>query len=154
MLFVLLVNILLEPRSAKRPGEISSRKQIINFDIISVHADDLSFVERGASERSFATHYCDVIMGAMASQITSLTIVYSTAYSGADQGKHPSSSSLAFLRVIHWWPVNYPHKWTVSRKMFPFDDVIMTWWAPQMSGRVFLFSRMETYSPFCSMLYA
>ena len=33
-------------------------------------------------------YYNEVIMGAMASQITSLTIVYSTAYSGADQRKH------------------------------------------------------------------
>ena len=70
-------------------------------------------------------HYSDVIMGAMASQITGLTIVYSTVYSGADQGKHESSASLAFGRGIHRWPVNSPHKWPVMRKMFPFDDVIM-----------------------------
>ena len=42
-------------------------------------------------------HYSDVIMGAMASQITSLAIVYSTVYSGADQRKHQSSASLAFV---------------------------------------------------------
>ena len=71
-------------------------------------------------------HYNDVIMGAIASQITSLTIVYSTIYSGTDQGKHQSSASLAFVRGIHRWPVvNSPHKWPVTRKMFPFDDVIM-----------------------------
>ena len=64
-------------------------------------------------------------MGPMASQITSLTIVYSTVYSGADQRKHQSSASLAFVRGIHRGPVNYPHKWPVARKMFPFDDVIM-----------------------------
>ena len=46
-------------------------------------------------------HYCDVIMGAMASQITSPTIVYSTVYSGADQRKHQSCASLAFVRGIH-----------------------------------------------------
>ena len=46
-------------------------------------------------------HYNDVIMGAMASQITSLTTVYSTAYSDADQRKHQSSASLAFVRGIH-----------------------------------------------------
>ena len=50
-------------------------------------------------------HYSDAIMGAIASQITSLTIVYSTVYSDADQIKHQSSP--------------------VSRKMFPFDDVMM-----------------------------
>ena len=64
-------------------------------------------------------------MGAIGSQITSLTIVYSTVYSGADQSKHQSSASLAFVWGIHRGPVNSPHKWPVTRKMFPFDDVIM-----------------------------
>ena len=71
------------------------------------------------------THYNDVIMGTIASQITSLTIVYSIVYSDADQTKHQSSASLAFVRGIHRGPVNSPHKWSVTRKMFPFDDVIM-----------------------------
>ena len=70
-------------------------------------------------------YYGDVIMGAMASQITSLTFFYSTIYSGADQRKHQSSVSLAFVRGIHWWPLNSPFKWPVMWKMFPFDDVIM-----------------------------
>ena len=52
-------------------------------------------------------------MGAIASQITFLTIVYSTVYSDADQRKHQSSA------------LNSPHKWPVTRKMFQFDDVIM-----------------------------
>ena len=73
----------------------------------------------------YSAHYNDVIMGTMASQITSLTIVYSTVYSDADQRKHQSSASLAFVRGIHRGLVNSPHKWTVTRKMFPFDDVIM-----------------------------
>ena len=60
-------------------------------------------------------------MSSMASQTTSLTIVYSTVYSSADQRKHQSSASLVFV----WWPVNSPHKGPVMRKMFPFDDVIM-----------------------------
>ena len=71
-------------------------------------------------------HYSDIITGAMASQITSLTIVYSTVYSVADQIKHQSSAALAFVRGIHRWQLNSPHKWTALRKMFPFDDVIMT----------------------------
>ena len=71
------------------------------------------------------SHYNDVIMGAMASQITSLTIVYSTVHSGADQRKHQSSASLTFVWGIHRWPVNSPHKCPVTRKMFPFDDVII-----------------------------
>ena len=70
-------------------------------------------------------HYNNVIMSAMASQITNITIVYSTVYPGADQRKHQSSASLAFVRGIHRWPVNSPHKWPVTRKMFPFDYVIM-----------------------------
>ena len=64
-------------------------------------------------------------MDTMASQITSLTIIYLTFYSGADQRKHQSPASLAFVRRIHRWPVNSLHKWPVTRKMFPFDDVIM-----------------------------
>ena len=71
------------------------------------------------------SHYRDVIMSTMASQITSLTIVYLTVYSGADQRKHQSSASLAFVWGIHRGPVNSPHKWPVTRKMFSFDDVIM-----------------------------
>ena len=74
---------------------------------------------------SWDNHYNDVIMSMMASQITSLMIVYSTAYSGADQRKHQSCTSLAFLMAIHLWPVNSSHKGPVTPKMFPFDDVIM-----------------------------
>ena len=73
------------------------------------------------------SHYCDVIMNTIASQITSLTIVYLTVNSGTDQRKHQSSASLAFVREIHRRPVNSPHKRPVTRKMFPFDDVIMLW---------------------------
>ena len=64
-------------------------------------------------------------MGAMASQITGLKVVYSTVYWGADQRKHQSSASLAFVRAIHRWTVNAPHKGPVMRKMFPIDDVPM-----------------------------
>ena len=60
-------------------------------------------------------------MGTMASQITSFTIVYSTVYSDAHQRKHQSSAPLAF---VPRWPVNSPHKWPVTWKMFPYDDVI------------------------------
>ena len=72
-------------------------------------------------------HHNDVTMGAVASQITSLTIVYSTTYWGIDQRKNQCSASLAFVRGIHRSSVNSPHKWPVTRKMFPFDDVIMPW---------------------------
>ena len=52
-------------------------------------------------------HYNDVIMGAVASQITILSIVCSIVYSDADQRKHQSSATLAFVRGIHrdrWFP--------------------------------------------------
>ena len=70
-------------------------------------------------------HYNDVTMSAIASQTTSLTIVYSTVYSDAHQRKDQSSASLAFVRWIHRRPVNSAHKEPVTRKMFPFDYVIM-----------------------------
>ena len=46
-------------------------------------------------------------------------------YSGINERKHQSSASPAFLRGIHRWPVNSSHKGSVTRRMFPFDDVIM-----------------------------
>ena len=64
-------------------------------------------------------------MSTITSLITNRTIVYSTVYADADQRKHQSPASLAFVRGIHRRPVNSPHKWPVTRKMFPFDDVIM-----------------------------
>ena len=77
-------------------------------------------------------HYNGVIMSAIAAQITSLTIVYSRVYSGVDQRKYQSSASLAFVRGIYRWPVNSPHKGPVTRKIFPFDDVIMDKETPQV----------------------
>ena len=71
------------------------------------------------------SHYSDIILGTMASQITRLKIVCWTVYSGADQRKHQCSAPPAFVWGIHWWPVNSPHKGPVTRKMFPFDDVIL-----------------------------
>ena len=64
-------------------------------------------------------------MRMMASQITSVSIVHSTVCSGADQRIHQSSVSLAFVSGIHRWPMNSPHKGQITRKMLPFDDVIM-----------------------------
>ena len=96
-----------------------------------------------ASPSGHKNHYGDVIMGAIASQVTSLTVVYSTIYSDADKKKHQSSASLAFVRGIHRGSANSPHKWPVTQKMFPFDDVIMLMvrrhystflsWSPEIS---------------------
>ena len=74
---------------------------------------------------SYHIHYNDVIMSTMASKIISLTIVYSTIYSGTDERKHQSSASLAFVGGVHQLLVNSLHKGPVTRKMFPFDDIIM-----------------------------
>ena len=70
-------------------------------------------------------HYNYVIISTMASEVTSITIVYSIVYSGTEERKHQRSVSLAFVRWINRWPVNSPHKGPITRKMFPFDDVIM-----------------------------
>ena len=70
-------------------------------------------------------YFSDVIMSAMASQITGVPMVCSTVCSCADQRKHQSYALLAFVRGIHRWPVNSPRTGPVTRKMFPFDDVIM-----------------------------
>ena len=68
-------------------------------------------------------HYDDVIISTVASQITSVSIVYSAVCSGPDQRKHQSSASLAFVRGIHRWPVNSPHKWPVTWK-----ENVSIWW--------------------------
>ena len=91
------------------------------FVIITVLADGLAPTYAGTSAdtiecREFAdkvvtkyrSHYSDVIMGTIRYQMTSLAIVYSTVYSGADQRKQQSSASLAVVRGIHRWPVNFP----------------------------------------------
>ena len=57
-------------------------------------------------------------MDTVASEITSLTIVYSSVYSGADQIKYRSPASLAVTG-------GFPHKGPITREKFPFDDVIM-----------------------------
>ena len=68
------------------------------------------------------SHYSDVIMGAMASQITGVAIVCSTVFSGADLIKHQGSASLTFVREIHWWPVDSPYKSASNA------EDISTWW--------------------------
>ena len=96
-----------------------------------------------ARRRTHQEHYNDIIMSAMASQNTGVSIVYSIVRTCADQRKHQSSASLAFVRGIHRWPVNSPHKRPVTRKMFLFDDFIMNkkpvgYWHPDLSQAMFL----------------
>ena len=102
---------------------------VTSYDLPSLLKSDYQLQEQHRWDHLNITHvskhYNDVIMSAMASQITSLTTVYLIVYSVADQRKHQSSASLAFVRGIHRWPMNSPHKGPVTRKMFSFDDVIM-----------------------------
>ena len=79
---------------------------------------DLFPVQQSGLPQTPQSHYNDAIMGTMASQITSLTIINSAVYPGADQRKHQSSASLAFVQGIHRSPVNSPHKGPVTRKYF------------------------------------
>ena len=71
------------------------------------------------------SHYSDVIMSAMVSQTTGVSIVYSTVCLGADQRKYESSALIAFVSEIHGWPLGSRHEGPVTRKMFSFDDVMM-----------------------------
>ena len=69
----------------------------------------------GSKWQCFSFGPCDgLMMSAMASQITGVSIVYSIVCSSTNQGKHQRSSSLAFVRGIHRWPVNSPHKGPVK----------------------------------------
>ena len=70
-------------------------------------------------------HNSDVIISPITSQITGVSMVCSAVCSGADERKHQSYMSLDFVRGINRWLVNSPYKGPVTRKMFPFDDVIM-----------------------------
>ena len=107
-------------RGCTRNDQWLTKKKVMSKIVFTVF-DGLESLGDGTCTR----HYSDVIMGAMTSQITSLTIVYSTVYSGANQRKHQSSASLVVVWGIHRSPLNSPHKWPLTRKMFSFDDVIM-----------------------------
>ena len=64
-------------------------------------------------------------MNVMASQITSVSIVRSTICSNADQRNHQSSTSLAYVRGIHWWTVDSLHKGPVTWKMFHLMTIML-----------------------------
>ena len=97
-------------------------------------------------------HSSDVIMGAMTSHITGVSVIYSTVCSGADQRKYQSFTSFVSVRGIHRWPVNSPHKGPVTRKKFPFDGVIML---PRNSENkhIRLWQGYEKFSTPCTIRY-
>ena len=94
----------------------SSKCQIITIDIIGYYHDNhkctASPLQWRHNERDGVSNHPRID-------------VRSTVCSGADQRKYQNSAPLAFVRGIHWWPVDSPHKGPVTWKMFPFDDVIM-----------------------------
>ena len=110
------------PVTAEFPAQRASDAENVS---IRWRHHDIDHWDPGPLSQTMFPRYNNVIMGSMASQITSLAVVYPAVYSGADQRRHQSSASLAFVRSIHRWLMNSPHKWRVTRKMFPFDDVIM-----------------------------
>ena len=71
-------------------------------------------------------HYSDVIMRAVAYQITRISCLLNVC-SGSDQRKTSKLLVTGRLRGIHRWPVNSPHKGPVTPRMFPFDDVTIGW---------------------------
>ena len=108
---------------------------VLRFDILESYISKIVRFHRYLEPNAFtmgnlnmnkwwkpAIHYNDVIMGAIAPQITSLMVLYSTVYSDADQRKHQSSASLAFVRGIQRGSVNSLHKWPVTRNFFSI------WW--------------------------
>ena len=96
-------------------------------------------------KQNYLEHYGDVILSATASQITSVSMIYWTVSSGTDQRKHQNSVSLAFVRGIHRWPVNSPHKGPVTRNMFPCDDVIMVCKSCQCEMQMIIFNLPEVH---------
>ena len=74
-------------------------------------------------------------MDAIASQITSLTIVYATVYSGADQRKHESSASLAFVRGIH----------RVLAQMASNAENVSIWWRHHVQTQIVLITCSVKY---------
>ena len=127
---------------------------IIHPILVTIHRTKKdSFFVYEDSGSTANVHYNDVIMSTMASQITSLTIVFPKVCSGADQRKHQSSASLAFVRGIHRWPVNSPHKGPVMQKMFPFDDVIMSLLAKVlMLFMCHCIKALEMHWPICTIM--
>ena len=98
---------------------------LISFNsVLAPHFHRDTRILKNTSSRN-PWYYINVIMSAMASQISSPSIVYANVCSGADHRKHKNYASLSCVKGIQPWPVNSPHKGPVTRKMVPFDDIIM-----------------------------
>ena len=111
-----------------------------NLSFLKLNSNSIPGIRIG-NDINPTAHYNNFIMGTMTSQITDVSIAYSTICSGADQRNHQSSASLAYVWEIHRWPVNSPRKGPVTRKMFPFDCIMMTsdselWPQPRTSALI------------------
>ena len=92
--------------------------------VVSLQCEHSTANTHGNLPMTSISRYNDIMMNATASQITGVSIAYSTVCSGTYQRKHQSSASLAYVWGIHRGPVNSTHKGPVTRKMLPFDDVL------------------------------
>ena len=101
------------------------RERCVIFVVVSAVSNNNGFFPHSVTQYFAVVHYNDVIMSAMAYQINSLMVVYSTVYSDADQREHQISATLAFVRGINRWPENSPHKGPVTRKLFPFVVIMI-----------------------------
>ena len=101
---------------------------LTNYGVILTHHWDLlplsNFTDKWypiLTPNACSHNECDGVM------TTGISIICSTVCSGVAQRRHQSSASLAFVRGIHRWPGDSPHKGPVTREMFPFDDEIIQW---------------------------
>ena len=101
----------------------------------------LGFLQVGGGYRAIHIHYNDVIMSAMASQITSLTVVYLIDNSGVYQRKHQSSASLSFVREIHRSPLISPQKRASNA------ENVSIRWRHHPDRRVKLLSSLQLHTP-------
>ena len=117
----------------------------LSLPLIPASGTQLLICTTGQKFKAHTVHCVTMIMGPKASQITSLTINYSTVYSGADQRKLPRSVPLVFPRGIHRCLVNSPHKGPVTRKIIPFDDV--AWWYTYLAALSLKALRIQFAAP-------
>ena len=101
----------------------------LNFDSVALRSSLLSNVYKGliGFQQTCPEHYCDIIMVAMASQITSLTIAYLIVHSGAEKRKHQSSASLAFVLG----------EFTGDQQMASNTGTVSIWWRYHAKSTIF-----------------
>ena len=119
-----------------------------SFDVFAVFNLNTLFKEHlSGHHKYFTTHYNGAIMGVMVSQITSISVSFSTVCSGADQRKHQSAMSLAFVRGIHWWPVNSQHKRASN------GENVSIWWCHH-DKKINKFPTTDVHCRWCSLPWA